>query len=154
MALAIFYRSDEETPDEILIARDIIYPVCSPAVAQSLRTVENLSGQTFLYDTTWKMDWQSWLATALPGRPLLKSGPEYSLYSLALEECKNGAGVLIGHDALVSDEVTRGALVAPFLIHAELPARLSMRSMKPLQDGSPAKQVADFLLAQHPLSLS
>jgi len=96
MALAIFYRSDEETPDEILIARDIIYPVCSPAVAQSLRTVENLSGQTFLYDTTWKMDWQSWLSTAFPGRPLLKSGPECSLYSLALDECKT-AQTLLSH---------------------------------------------------------
>ena len=41
-------------------------------------------------------------------------GPRYSLYSLALEEAKAGAGVLIGHDCLIGEVVKSGKLIPLF----------------------------------------
>ncbi|WP_247653684.1 LysR family transcriptional regulator [Labrenzia sp. PHM005] len=145
--LAIFFRPQDYIENDIIAAPDIIFPVCAPEVAQDLKAPGSLTAQTLLFDTTWKSDWETWLDKAAPGQNLLKSGPEYSLYSLALEECKNGAGILIGHETLVRPLLESGQLVAPFQTEVTLPSALTIRSMKPFQDGSPLKQVTDFLVA-------
>lgn len=145
--LAIFFQPQDNIGNDIIAAPDIIFPVCAPEVAQDLKAPGALTAQTLLFDTTWKSDWETWLDKAAPGQNLLKSGPEYSLYSLALEECKNGAGVLIGHETLVRQLLESGQLVAPFQTEVALPSALTVRSLKPLQDGSTLKQVTDFLIA-------
>ena len=68
---------------------------------------------TWIYDATWADDWDLWLGCLNQSRAS-KPGPSYSLYSLALEETKAGAGVLIGHDLLVAPLIQSGDLVAPF----------------------------------------
>ena len=67
-----------------------------------------------LQDTAWPRDWELWLRQQAPGLSLDLRGPVFSLYSLALEETKNGAGVLMGHEPLVRGFLDRGELVAPF----------------------------------------
>ncbi len=144
--LAVFYRPIQETSADVIIAVDTVFPVCAPDIADRLQSVSDLKDQTFLFDTTWKSDWETWLNEAQPDPTLLKSGPEFSLYSLALEECKNGAGVLIGHEALVRPFLKSGVLAAPYETTCQLPQALTIRSMKPAANGTPLKRVVDFLI--------
>jgi len=107
----------EEPPDEAVafpIAHDEIFPVCAPEVAARLSTPTDLQSETLLYDETWFDDWRIWGANIGGGLELGTAGPVFSLFGLALEEAKNGAGVLIGHSFLVDDHLKRGELVAPF----------------------------------------
>ena len=102
--------------------------------------------ETFLIDTTWRDDWKLWFAAALPEENIIKSGPEYSLYSLALEECKNGAGVLMGHEHLVRSHLDAGSLVKPIEQSVLLDRVLSIQSAKPIAPISLLERVVNRLL--------
>jgi DNA-binding transcriptional LysR family regulator len=149
--LSIFFSSKEDDcGNEIFIGSDTIYPVCSPETALKLRTLEDLASATFLYDTTWKSDWETWLSHISEGKRLLKSGPEFSLYSLALQECRNGAGVLIGHDLLVRQELKTGNLVAPFPEKVVLQKKLTIKTLHQLDADSPLGTVVEYLKKPDP----
>lgn len=115
-------RSKRET--EIAIREDVIFPVCSPEVATQLTRHEDLATQTLLYDARWMDEWDLWLTETGTRLPAGRSGPVFSLYSIALEETKNGAGVLMGHEMLVEPYLETGELVAPF--DAKIPSGKSL----------------------------
>ncbi len=144
--LAIFMETEARTGTRI-VSRDRIFPVCAPAIAKRLRSVEDLRNETFLHDTAWKEDWRIWLSEVAPDQNLNKSGPEFSLYSLAVEECKNGAGVLMGHEALVQPLIDDGSLTAPFKGKVDLPKALTIETLRPPPVGSVLSQVVDMLMA-------
>lgn len=112
--LAIFYEALPASAASIPVCDDVIYPVCAPAAAAGLSSPADLASMRFIHDQTWKDDWRRWLDAASPGLVIDTTGPSFSLYALALEEARNEAGILIGHDALVGDLVASGALAAPF----------------------------------------
>jgi len=144
--LAIFYEDHSVSDNSIVICQDIIFPVCSPAIASRLNNPADLANEVFLHDTTWHDDWKTWLNRALPNRRLVKSGPAYSLYSLAVEETKNGAGLLIGHDALVRSLIDSGSLVAPFEQSAALDRSLTIKTAKPIEPGSVLENTVDRII--------
>ncbi|MGR6430012.1 LysR family transcriptional regulator [Rhizobium sp. PAMB 3174] len=112
--LSLFIRKPMGLPSETVLEEDLIYPVCAPALLDRVSSPEDLAGLPLLFDRSWEEDWELWLASCgvtLPGGP---QGPRYSLYSLALEEAKAGAGVLIGHQSLVAPAIAAGDLVCPF----------------------------------------
>lgn len=145
--LAIFYEDQGKPTNAIVAGQDTIFPVCSPTVAARLNTIGDLANEVFLHDSTWKDDWRTWLSHTSPDANLNKSGPEFSLYSLALEECRNGAGILIGHENLVRPHIRAGNLVAPFEDKVALPRELTITSMKPLEENSVLGAVVTMLLA-------
>ena len=105
--LAIFFDNPNGSPDSKPICDDNIVPVCAPGP----RT-ETLDFQTatLLHDQTWLDDWALWAketGTQI-GDPL--RGAKFSLYSLAVEEAKAGAGVLIGHLCLLEAALATGSL--------------------------------------------
>lgn len=138
--LSLFYA---ETGD--LICPDVIFPVCSPQVAARLAGPEDLASQTCLTDASWSKDWALWAQSALPGVEFIPRGPIFSLYALAVEEAAGGAGVLIGHQALVASHLAIGALVAPFAPRVTLPGGLRLWSARPMAPGSAVARVAGFL---------
>ena len=146
--LAIFYQNMDE-PYSPAVSQDSILPICSPAIAARLKTVSDLKNETFLHDTTWKNDWNTWLSVASPSQNLNKSGPEYSLYSLALEECKNGAGVLMGHELLVRPLIEAGTLAAPFETEVDLPECITFEISKAAESSLILKQVITMLEAEY-----
>ncbi len=80
----------------------------------------------------------------MPGAlPVL--GPVYSLYALAVEEALNGAGVLIGHEALVARHLASGALVAPFEVRVTLPRGLRLWTARPSRPKGAVDRVVRFL---------
>lgn len=142
--LNLFYREDDLGRH---VAGDEVFPVCAPQLAGRLRTPADLAGIACLTDSAWPGDWQAWLGAAAPGLAIVPKGPIYSLYALAVEETVNGAGVLIGHSALVAAHLASGALVTPFETRVRLARSLRLWSARPLRPGSAAARVADWLSA-------
>ena len=113
--LCIFFEDGPFEPDGIEIGRDVIFPVCAPSLLPRLKSPLDLMTVPCLHDSTWSDDWLIWLDEALPGERLDTRGPAFSLYSLAVEEARNGAGILIGHELLLRTDLDTGVLVAPFV---------------------------------------
>lgn len=117
--ISIFYRDNSPKNKDVFsttyeVCKDIIFPVCSPQVARRLYKHEDLNKVLCLHDASWAEDWSKWITHALPDTSLNTDGPVYSLYGLAIEEARNGAGIMMGHKALVENHLKDGSLVAPF----------------------------------------
>jgi len=112
--LSVFYNDAPFVENTIAVSDDWLYPVCSPEIARRLNRPEDLLDQVLLHDTTWSEDWKNWFDYFLPDKELPLTGPAYSLYSLAVEEAKNSAGILMGHSTLIGEQLASGALVSPF----------------------------------------
>lgn len=128
-----------------LVAEDVIYPVCAPALAAGLSGPEDLARVPCLTDSTWADDWATWAGQAVPGWSFTPRGPVFSLYALAVREAVAGAGVLMGHEALVAPALASGALIAPFPTRVRLPRALSLKMLRPADRGSIRARVADLL---------
>lgn len=139
--LCLFFT---DGPGEAL-APDVIFPVCTPALAQQLSSPLDLLTVPCLYDTVWEADWEQWLAQAQLPHHIAPRGPVYSLYALAVEEALNGAGVLMGHEALVAPYLARGQLVAPFAQKTTLPQPLRLWSMSGRRADSASQEVVRWL---------
>jgi len=106
--VSIFFGEPGGTSGQICVCPDEIAPVCAPALKDR---VAELHSATLLHDQTWADDWAIWsdAASVLLRDP--KTGPQFSLYSLAVEEAKAGAGVLMGHLCLIEEVLASGALI-------------------------------------------
>jgi LysR family glycine cleavage system transcriptional activator len=112
--LSIFFENGAPGPGDTMLARDRVFPVCAPALAQRLSSPGDLAAQTLLHDSTWARDWDQWLAAAGVALATSPRAQTYSLFAVALEEARRGAGVLISHATLVEGALAEGALVRPF----------------------------------------
>lgn len=129
--IGIFYSNAPASEHHIRLQQDQIFPVCAPEVAAGLTAPNDLKNAVLIGDTTWAQDWNIWLGSS----EMAQKGPSYSLYSLAVEEAVQGAGVLIGHRALVAAHLTVGTLVAPFQNRIRLDQHLALMLPRSLQDG-------------------
>lgn len=118
-----------------------LFPVCAPDLAAGLRAPGDLRAVPCLSDAVWSGDWARWLAVAAPGQGIVPRGPVFSLYALAVEEAVNGAGVLMGHEALVARHLAEGRLVAPFGAVSVPGPALRLWAAGPLRPGSAAARV-------------
>jgi LysR family glycine cleavage system transcriptional activator len=82
--MSIFFVDGPGGSGSVDLGQDVIFPVCSPAIAARFRTPQDLAKATFLHDSTWSGDWNGWLNETLPGEPFDTRGPVFSLYSLAV----------------------------------------------------------------------
>lgn len=140
--LCLFYG---DGPGDVL-AEDVIFPVCAPALAAQLHGPEDLARLPCLSDAVWSEDWALWAAAAGQAG-FVPRGPVFSLYALAVEEAAHGAGVLMGHQALVAGHLAQGRLIAPFgpQLVLPLPHALRLWSARPLAKGSAPAKVAKWL---------
>jgi len=100
-----------------LLLEEEIFPVCSPALLEGPRPIrkpEDLSSQTLLYDVHWQDDWRLWLAAVGLADLRPRQESRFTLYSMALQAAIRGGGVLIGHSAMIAEDLAAGRLVAPF----------------------------------------
>lgn len=143
--LALFY-CDTLPVGALDLGQDEIFPVCAPELAAGLTRPGDVLGAVCLSDASWSGDWAAWVAVALPGRVFMPRGPVFSLYALAVAAAVSGAGVLMGHGALVGDDLVRGSLVRPFGPRVILPRRLALWA--PRGGGGAAAAVAAALAAE------
>ncbi|WP_209940249.1 LysR family transcriptional regulator [Ruegeria sp. HKCCE4148] len=114
--LSIFFAVPDGSPRQIAVCKDIIAPVCAPTLLDRARGGNGFEDIPLLHDQAWKDDWSTWAQNT--GYKLRddQSGPQFSLYSLAVEEAKAGAGMLIGHMCLIEEALASGALT---LVHSQ-----------------------------------
>lgn len=147
--LAIFYRR-ESVPGAhaFTICEDVIFPACTPAIAAGLQVPADLAAWPLLRDTAWADDWPCWLAAAGIGGIATRSGPAFSLYSLAVEAALEGTGLLMAHEALIAAYLAAGELVAPFAVRARTGLRLEI--LAPAKLPTTTMRVVDWLIADKP----
>ncbi len=124
--IAIFYEDASASEEQEILAQDLIFPLCSPELAAKIKTPEDLASFVLLKDEQWSDDWDRWLKEHLPQQKSRFRSSTFSLYSLAVEEAKNGAGVLMGHKALVQPAISSGELVQLFAGETVLPRCLTL----------------------------
>jgi LysR family glycine cleavage system transcriptional activator len=106
--LSIFVGVSDPNRTQICGCPDDIAPVCAPS---ALGRFEGFDRAALLHDQTWIDDWRLWSDSVGEAIGSPRSGAQFSLYSLAVEEAKAGAGMLMGHLALLEDALETGALV-------------------------------------------
>ncbi|MBO6896069.1 MAG: LysR family transcriptional regulator [Shimia sp.] len=104
--LALFIDTPTGVPEERVLAEDVLFPVCAPTLIEA----HAFTDTPLLHDQTWSEDWRLWSeATGTDvGDPTM--GPRYSLYGLAVEEAKSGAGLLMAHGCLIAPLIETGTL--------------------------------------------
>jgi DNA-binding transcriptional LysR family regulator len=92
---------------------DALTPVCSPALAERLRTPQDLHQVNMLRSMIRPDDWETWLGAAgITERFVL--GSRLGNAALCYRAAADGLGVAIGQLAYVSGDLESGRLVAPF----------------------------------------
>ncbi|MGH1577409.1 LysR family transcriptional regulator [Planktotalea sp.] len=143
---SLFLAEPHDDGRGFCLAEDEIFPVCAPELAMRLKAPSDLMSETLLNDETWIDDWTLWASAAGGDLQLGKSGPVFSLFGLALEEAKNGAGVLMGHRFLVEEHLRRGELVAPFPERVLRKEKLFLE-VGPKADGDPVvRKIVELLV--------
>jgi LysR family glycine cleavage system transcriptional activator len=146
--LGIFFtRGTPRRAQSFKICDDLIFPVCTPAIAATLHSPSDLGSHPLLWDTSWINDWACWLSAAHVTSIVPNQGPAFSLYSLAVEAALDGAGVLMAHQALIVGPLTAGKLVVPFAERAETGASLTI--LVPDQSSARLAPVIEWLTASH-----
>lgn len=114
-----FTRQDEEPGcyTETLI-HELMTPICSPAVAEKLKTPEDLKKFTFIHDESLSImmrppRWGDWLSVAGVEADWSK-GPKFSNADHALDAAAEGSGVALGRLSLAANDIRGGRLAAPF----------------------------------------
>lgn len=130
----------------MVLAKDVIFPVCAPDVAAQIRTPHDLAQQILLHDASWSEDWTDWAQASGVDLPNVEDGPRYSLYSLTLAEAQSGAGVAMGHGFLVEEALRDGRLVRPVPMEVARPGALILK-LGPAFDPSDARAVTNALRA-------
>jgi LysR family glycine cleavage system transcriptional activator len=88
-------------------------PVCTPRLAQRLKSPRQLKPQMLLRVAHAQEDWPLWLeAAGLPGTAA--AGPTFEFYGQALQAASDGVGVTLGIRPYIDDDLDAGRLVAPF----------------------------------------
>lgn len=112
--ISLFLQDPTDTANTRILEKDVIFPVCTPELAKNMQTPDDVLGHTRLVDQSWASDWDQWSKSVGLKAQNQTNVARYSLYSLALEEAKAGAGVLMGHLCLVQSALDAGDLVRPF----------------------------------------
>lgn len=143
--LALFFGRPGEMPNSRVLAVDRTFPVCAPQVAARLNTPQDLAGVELIHDATWRDDWNTWLAAAGLPTEMANHGAVHSLYAIAVAEAIGGAGVLIGHEPLVTEHLAEGKLVRPFPLEIDTGQGLLLGAASSLPSGSAAACVAELM---------
>lgn len=100
------------------LTHDTIFPVCSPALAAGIHSVDDLREQR-LFDLPGTLrSWASWLEGAQPeaGDGAAQRKPTVhraSTWAVSLEWARQGLGVALAHDTIANGLIASGQLVRP-----------------------------------------
>ena len=91
-----------------------LFPVCSPKLAERLKTFDDLAKLPAIADHGSPGRWRQWLTGQGRGDLELRPGPTYSDAGLCLEAAIAGQGVAMAWPTLAVDALRAGLVRAPF----------------------------------------
>ena len=96
------------------LARDTVFPVCTPELAARIHNLDDLRKQR-LFDLPGTLQsWDSWLEACAGGRTAVKPVVHRaSTWAVSLEWAKQGLGVALAHDTVANGLIAAGQLVRP-----------------------------------------
>ncbi|MGD9478082.1 LysR substrate-binding domain-containing protein [Shinella sp. G-2] len=97
----------------------VMFPVCAPALAEKIRTPQDLADQPAVVDGNDAFTWEHWLKAAGLDVPAPRARHVFSDASLCLDAALAGQGVLLAWPVLASWALKEGRLVAPVPIRVE-----------------------------------
>jgi LysR family glycine cleavage system transcriptional activator len=98
---------------EFLLPQEV-FPVCTPALAQTLALPSDLLDAPIVRDANSTLDWSLWLNQFGLDETQLRDGHSFTDASLALDAAISGQGVMLAWQTLAHDALRMGRLVAPF----------------------------------------
>ncbi|TGS71580.1 LysR family transcriptional regulator [Mesorhizobium sp. M3A.F.Ca.ET.201.01.1.1] len=107
-----------EVRAELLLAQEI-FPVCAPAIAARLKSIEDLATTCAITDERSMISWDSWFEAAGAEPVTFQKGARFTDPMLCLESAIAGHGVMLAWQLLTADALADGRLVAPFGVRAE-----------------------------------
>lgn len=97
---------------------EVMSPVCSPAVAETLKDINDLANHVILRDALetpeHRSNWEFWAKEVNVTLPHFPETRSYGQANMVVQAAKNGTGIAMGRNPLVEDAVRRGKLVYPF----------------------------------------
>lgn len=91
-----------------------VFPVCSPELAQRIRTPADLLEMPIIRENDRLYGWDAWLSDKGIPTQVLKSGPTYTDASLCLDAAMTGQGIFMAWETLACDALERGQITSPF----------------------------------------
>jgi LysR family transcriptional regulator, glycine cleavage system transcriptional activator len=116
----VTYDLDVDRPgrlEAVLLRREALAPVCAPALlggADALREPADLARHTLLHPHADRMDWRKWLRAAGVPEKIGEGGQVFETLEMVIAAALGGLGVGMTDLHLAQDELSSGALVAPF----------------------------------------
>jgi LysR family glycine cleavage system transcriptional activator len=105
-------------PAANLIARKLLdlkaVPLCSPAVAETITSPEDLSTTTLIHLSVGAQGWPEWLAHFGLAKLKPRSNLTMDTIPATIEAAARGRGVMLGLDPLIWDMTSAKTLVVPF----------------------------------------
>ncbi|MEQ9812538.1 MAG: LysR substrate-binding domain-containing protein [Azospirillaceae bacterium] len=96
------------------LIEQIVFPVCSPRLQESLRAVGDLRHAPIVRERTSLINWDIWLEPHGLQSADLPPGPVYSDAALCLDATIAGQGVMLAWQTLAHDALAQGQVVRPF----------------------------------------
>ncbi|MCP5368649.1 MAG: transcriptional regulator GcvA [Hyphomicrobiales bacterium] len=90
------------------------FPVCAPALAETLKSPADLARHTLLHGAPRPQDWRQWLREAEIDGIDPTRGLRFESHNLTIQAAIEGLGVAIGVGVLVEADLAQGRLVRPF----------------------------------------
>lgn len=102
-----------------LLMKDVVYPVCSPALQKQLQTPADLAKVVLLQDEMMiedekRPDWKKWFEAAGVSDRAKGERIKFSHAVMMIDAALAGQGVALGRSTLVADDLAQGRLVRPF----------------------------------------
>jgi LysR family glycine cleavage system transcriptional activator len=94
------------------LGEETVTPLCSPAQAERIRTLEDLAEQTLIESEVKQVRWPAWFATNGVMAPDMR-GPRFDRSFLSISAAADGLGVALESTRLAERELASGRLVRP-----------------------------------------
>lgn len=91
-----------------------VFPVCTPALAATIREPADILSQPAIIDGKAMFEWDLWLSSVGLGGSQVRTGHVFSEASLCLDATIAGQGIMLAWQIIASHAIRTGQLVAPF----------------------------------------
>ncbi|QJQ94793.1 MULTISPECIES: LysR substrate-binding domain-containing protein [Halomonadaceae] len=136
---------------------ETIFPVCAPGLMRGkppLRRLEDLAWYPLLHDVTaWRgsrdyAEWEHYLDACDAEHINVRRGYTFNRHQLTMDAAIAGMGVAIARQALITDELKNGVLIAPFAQRVATGKRYGIVHVPGALDDRRIKAVHDWLVEE------